>query len=82
MNISGEYSAIFTTYVDGQLYVGEYGMRYKADYFSLHVTGGKAPAFGFLADSNDGERIWTRCNRFIASACQYLANKRSSGRTR
>ena len=29
MNISGEYSAIFTTYVDGQLYVGEYGVRYK-----------------------------------------------------
>ena len=32
MNISGEYSAIFTTYVDGQLYVGEYGVRYNATY--------------------------------------------------
>ena len=30
MDVSGEYSALFTTYVDGQLYVGEYGMRFKA----------------------------------------------------
>ena len=37
VNISGEYSAIFTTYVDGQLYVGEYGVRYNYRY-ELRVT--------------------------------------------
>ena len=32
VNISGEYLAISTTPVDGQLHEGEYGMKYKPVY--------------------------------------------------
>ena len=32
VNISGEYLAISTTYVDGQLHEGEYGMKYNTVY--------------------------------------------------